>query len=303
VIAGTDRARCSREVTATTDVHYPYSGFWRIFLCRLHAAQTQDAVPLTRATAKELAHRRELHEMEQARLVSRATTAEDRRALLVELTTLGSDTLLRVTPTYMRCVQQTLGRRLDDAEAATIGFLLSRVANAESQPDSPEAKDEHLVPFGETVLAVTEGAVAAIDAIQIRNALEPLLLLEAARHLTPPAAGDMRAIVGRMSNLLDRPEDFFRADWQLHRTIAQLCKNNTLKQIYLCLVDTLEAHMDYVAPTANLEEYLNRRLIIHARLVDALCSGDEERVRKAAEDHDSRSSQPIGLANLFPGAI
>jgi DNA-binding FadR family transcriptional regulator len=58
--------------------------------------------------------------------------------------------------------------------------------------------------------------------------------------------------------------------------------------------------MDYVAPTANLEEYLNRRLIIHARLVDALCSGDEERVRKAAEEHDSRSSQPIGLARPKP---
>jgi DNA-binding MarR family transcriptional regulator len=249
-----------------------------------------------RATIGSTGVSRMLAKMEQAGLVSRTTTAEDRRALTVELTPLGSDTLLHVTPTYLKCVQQTFGRRLDDTEAATVVGLLSRVATTAPAPDVVES--EHLVPFGETVLAVTEGAVAASDAIQIRNALEPLLLLDAARHLTPSAAGDMRAIIGRMSNLLDRPEDFFHTDWQLHRTIAQLCKNASLKQIYFRLLDTIEAHMEYVVPTANLEEYLNRRLIIHARLVDAVCSGDEERVRRAADEHHFPTAQPIRLTNL-----
>jgi DNA-binding MarR family transcriptional regulator len=240
---------------------------------------------------------RMLAKMESSGLVARQPAEEDRRALEVRLTELGTESLVRATPVYLRCVDQSFGRRLDDTEAADLVRILNRVRNDDGSgwEDNDQA---HLVPFGETVLAVTEGAVATSDAIQVRNALEPLLLTVAVQHLTPSAAENMRAIVGRMANLLDQPEEFFRTDWQLHRTIAALCTNTSLKQIYLSLLDTIEAHFQQVVPTENLEAYLNTRLIIHIRLVDAVCSGDIERVLRVAQEHHFKSAQPLRLADV-----
>jgi DNA-binding GntR family transcriptional regulator len=240
---------------------------------------------------------RMLARMEQAGLVTRVPSPEDKRALDVGLTSLGMETVVRATPVYMNSVQAVLGGRLDDEEAATIARLLHRV-HVGSRDQDPGAEHAHLVPFGETVLSITEGAVVTSDAIVVRNALEPLLHLEAAQNLTPEAEADMRAIVGTMSALLDQPEDFFRADWQLHRVIARLSRNTLLKTIYLSLLDNIESHLEYVVPTADLDEYLNTRLIVHARLVNAVCSGEPERVERAVREHHFTSARPVPVIDI-----
>ena len=240
---------------------------------------------------------RMLAKMQDAGLLTRIPTASDRRALDVTITAAGDTMLIRATPVYMATVQSVFGGNLDDSGAGTVARLLEPVAATAPDGSGGVAQARALVPFGETVLAVTEGAVAISDAIQVRNSLEPLLLVEAAQHVTAAGAGEMRSAVGRMSTLLDQPEEFFRADWQLHRIIAQLAKNATLKSIYLSLLDVIEAHLSHVLPTADLDNYLNVRLAVHARLVDAVCSGDVERVRQAAREHDFVAQRPLWLAD------
>lgn len=240
---------------------------------------------------------RMLARMEREGFIARTPSAEDKRALDVRLTPVGVETVVRATPVYMNCVQAVLGSRLDDNEATTLTRLLDRVHTSYLQQDEGEDPG-HLVPFGETVLSITEGAVVTSDAIAVRNALEPLLLREAAQNITPEAEADMRAVVGTMSGLLDQPEDFFRADWKLHRVIAHLSRNSVLKTIYLSLLDHIESHLEHVVPTADLDEYLNTRLIVHARLVNAVCSGDLQRVDQAARDHHFTSARPVSLTDI-----
>lgn len=247
-----------------------------------------------RATIWSTGVSRMLSKMQQAGLIGRAPSPADRRALDVEITPLGEQRLARATPVYLDTVQRAFGRRLDNDEASAA----HRVADRTADEDEDGAEEARLVPFGETVLAVTSGAVAVSDAIEIRNALEPLVLVQAARALTLEGEADMRSIVGKMSNYLDRPEEFFRADWQLHRVIARQCQNVSLGTIYASLVDVVEAHLEYAVPTVNLSEYLDRRLVVHARLVDAVCSRDTDRIQRAAEEHHFTSSRPQIPADL-----
>src|ERR1700761_844481 len=240
---------------------------------------------------------RMLSKMQHAGLITRTTSAADRRALDVEITPLGEQRLARTTPIYMDSVQQNFGRRLDNEEASVIARILHRVADR-TEAEADDSGNDRLVPFGETVLAGTSGAVAASDAIEIRNALEPLVLAQAARDLTPQGEAEMRSIVGRMSNCLDRPEEFFRTDWQLHRVIARQCQNVSLTTIYVSLVDVVEAHLESVVPTVNLAEYLSKRLVVHARLVDAVCSRDADRVRQAADEHHFTPPRPRALVDM-----
>ncbi|MFI9536915.1 FCD domain-containing protein [Nocardia fusca] len=242
---------------------------------------------------------RMLARMERARLITRAPATEDMRALVVSLTARGADSLIRATPVYMSCVQSVFGNRLDDAEAATVARLLHKVLHSAAAAD-PSVEHAHLVPFGKTLLSITEGAVAVSDAIAIRNALEPLLAAEAAKNVTAESETEMRSIIGQMAGLLDRPEEFFRADWRLHRAIARLSTNVSLRAIYLSLLDNIETHLDFVVPTAHLDAYLESRLVVHARLVNAICSQDLDRVAEAVLEHDFDSAPPVQVADLSP---
>jgi DNA-binding GntR family transcriptional regulator len=250
-----------------------------------------------RATVGSSGLSRMLARMEREGLITRSPSVEDKRALEVQLSPAGMETVIRAAPIYMDSVQSVLGSRLDDDEAATVTRLLHRVHTGYlHQADGDDLG--HLVPFGETVLSITQGAVVTSDAIAVRNALEPLLLREAAQNVTAEAEASMRAIVGTMSGLLDQPEEFFRADWNLHRAIARLSRNSLLTMIYLSLLDHIESHLEHVVPTADLDEYLNTRLIVHARLVNALCSGDMQRVEQAAQDHYFSSARPVPGGDL-----
>lgn len=61
--------------------------------------------------------------------------------------------------------------------------------------------------------------------------------------------------------------------------------NEILKTIYGRLLDIASTHVSTVVPMINLEQYLNQRLAIHARIVNAVADGDEEKVAAAAHVH------------------
>lgn len=236
---------------------------------------------------------RMVSKMQDAGLVRRRPAEHDRRSLVVVLTDRGRDVLLRATPEYHAAVQRHFGDWLADEEASTITTGLRKVVSG-AAPGGPWSAPQwdQLLGFGESVLALTSESTLVADAIRTRDALEPLLLQDAARQITAADVPALRAIVARMSGLIDSPEEFFRADWDLHRALAALSHNAILKSVYLSLLEILSSHVDRVAPTGNPRSYLYSRLAVHARIVEAVAGGEEEQIAEAARAHhvtDARS--------------
>ena len=247
---------------------------------------------------------RMLSKMQEAGLVARTRVPHDRRALDVRITDRGAERGMRATPVYIRTVHEAFGRHVDTGAANTIVSMLAPVHTHTGEQRSEDAATD-VVSFGQTLFSVTADAMAVADAVQVRNALEPQLVLAAARQVPEEDAARLREAIGRMSAALADPEAFFRADWQLHRVLAQLCGNVTLRNIYLGLLDVIETHLEYVLPTEGLGDYLQRRLVIHAQLVDAVISGDTEQVQVAAHAHDfgsARAKHPVDARPSTDGA-
>ena len=229
--------------------------------------------------------------MEEEGLVERKPSERDRRNLDVTLTKHGQDVYLRVLPVHHSSVQKHFGTRLSDDEVAAVTVLMGKVLDQPAAEEEVMESLEQFLPFGESVLAVTSDSTSLRDIAATREALELPLLLDAAGHMTPPVLNDLRARVLTMSRLIDEPEEFFRADWDLHREIGACCQNAVLRALYLSLLDSIASHLMRVVPTHNLRQYLYERLAIHARIVDALASGDPALVEAAVQAHDYTASQ------------
>jgi DNA-binding MarR family transcriptional regulator len=230
---------------------------------------------------------RMVSKMEKANLIRREQAPHDRRNVLVSLTAAGRDAFLRATPVHHMAVQRYFGSKITDEQAEQINAGLSKVT--EGVDGAAETTDtaglSQVITFGHSVLSLTSESMMVSDAVQIRDALEPLILLDASRHVTDESINIMRADVTTMSTLIDRPIEFFQADWELHRHIAACATNQLLRGVYLQLLDVLSSHVKDVVPTTNLTSYLYERLAIHGRLVDAVVSGSADRVRAAADAH------------------
>lgn len=249
--------------------------------------------------------------MQDGGLIRREQMSEDRRNLYVMLTDFGRDALLRAAPIYNTAVQDQFGRWLSDSEAATLNTALEKVRapTAETRGEIEHRSLDNVVSFGQTVLSVTSESMAVGDAIFVRASLEPLILMDAARHITTDGINELRAIITRMSLLVNDPEQFFRADWDLHRAISSHCRNTVLREIYVALLDFAESHVVEVMPAGEVQSYIYERLATHARIVDAVASGDPARARAAGHAHShvdgeraSRYDPPATDSELAAGA-
>ena len=229
--------------------------------------------------------------MEEEGLIERRPSERDRRNVAVTLTELGQDVYLRVLPVHHSSVQKHFGTCLTDDEVTALTALMRKVLDEPVAEKEVTENLEQFLPFGQSVLAVTSDSTSLRDILATREALELPLLLDASRHVTQDVLNDLRTHVLTMSRLIDEPEEFFRADWDLHRRIAACCQNDILRTLYLSLLDAIASHLMRVMPTHNLRPYLCERLAIHARIVDAVASGEPELVSAAAAAHDYTASQ------------
>lgn len=223
--------------------------------------------------------------MQQAGLVDRQPSERDRRNLDVTLTAHGRDVFLRVTPVHHSSVQQHFGSHLSDEEIAVLTPLMQKVVVNPVGDDPGGQELEHHLPFGESVLSLTSDATAVRDIAATRDMLELPLLLDAARHVTEATIHQLRERVTSMARMIDDPEAFFRCDWDLHRLIAASCHNEVLRTLYLSLLDAISSRLASVVPTTGLQPYLYERLAIHARIVDAVASGNPDEVEVAVRAH------------------
>lgn len=144
-----------------------------------------------------------------------------------------------------------------------------------------------VVRLRRTLLTVTQGQSSVSDAIAVREALEELIALDAARHRTPQDISELRSLMEAMEAHGKDWATFMAANWSLHERIAAVTPNDLARGVYVgtirCVAE-LPVHAGAEA-TDDAEEYLASRVAVHAQLVEAIVAGDLERTRVAVGAH------------------
>lgn len=145
-------------------------------------------------------------------------------------------------------------------------------------------------------VASSGDASRAMDAMVLRDHLEPLILRDAAEHRSAPDLDELRALVEHAAAKPEDPQLTLQRFWAIHRRIGQITPNYFLGLTYLGLIDFLETHLG--APTqlpAGMDpiSFSRERVEAHRALIDAIESGDAEALASAVLLHESHLS-PTG---------
>jgi GntR family transcriptional regulator, transcriptional repressor for pyruvate dehydrogenase complex len=141
------------------------------------------------------------------------------------------------------------------------------------------------VRLGHQVLALKHEAVPAADCLQVRDALDPVVVADAVRHCSGADAAELRERLRRMRAARDDPTAFQRANWDLHRRIAQISPNSILRNLYTSMLDVVSGELATVIPDSDFALQVDELLELHEDLVDAITAGDERAAADAAARH------------------
>jgi GntR family transcriptional repressor for pyruvate dehydrogenase complex len=132
------------------------------------------------------------------------------------------------------------------------------------------------------------GARAAADAVAVRNALEPLLVMDAARHRGEHDIRELRSALQDLAKAIPAGNSaFVEADWKLHLRIAEITPNvlaRTLYQGILQFADDQAASVEHIGPSSD-RLWLELRYQIHHELIESIASGETHRAYQAAALH------------------
>ena len=135
----------------------------------------------------------------------------------------------------------------------------------------------------------------ALNCLEVRNALEPTVVMDAAAHATAEDVASLEEVLESMSASMADPPSYLRRNWVLHRRIAEMCDNAVLGGIYIALLDFLVSQVRDVELGAEHSHDNADNLALHRQLVTAIASGDPERARAAAHAHSP-------LVRVAPGS-
>lgn len=149
-----------------------------------------------------------------------------------------------------------------------------------------------IVRLRHTLLSVRGRATTVVDSIIIREALEPLILTDAARSRTKASMREVHNRLAQLKTSAGAHSEFIRANWALHASIAQITPNEMLRTMYL---ETLQSIRDNAteatSDVAPAENYQAHRVAVHVELVEAIESGDLDRLKTAIREH-ARETRP-----------
>lgn len=144
-----------------------------------------------------------------------------------------------------------------------------------------------VVRLRHTLLTVHGEPSTVADAIAIREALEPLVDADAARHRSKEDASDLRRLLKNLKSATGDTDKFIRANWTLHERIAQITPNLMLRAVYTSMtsvISDLSDHADRDDSEPDVE-YFERRAEVHADLVEAIIAGDVDATAAAVVRH------------------
>lgn len=140
-----------------------------------------------------------------------------------------------------------------------------------------------LVSIGHALMKV-RGSSKVAEVLPLRDALDPLTVLEAARHRTAKDLQVLKARMARISETIDDDLEFARAVWGFHKAICGIGRNEILKSVSLGLLEVIIANTDAVV-AKTMEQKLHR-VALHQALLDAIESQDPEQCAAASHAHD-----------------
>ena len=152
-----------------------------------------------------------------------------------------------------------------------------------------------IVRLGNLLLALDRDEDTVAEAVHVRNALDVLLMDDALAHRTSEDIKNLRQEVANMKQAVrsGEPTDFMKHNWHLHAVIAGISPNSILKNFYLGLLEVIEQHTMAVQPTREqpLQSYIEYRLDLHERMVDAIEDQDLRRAHELVAEHNTESYQ------------
>jgi DNA-binding FadR family transcriptional regulator len=136
------------------------------------------------------------------------------------------------------------------------------------------------------ILGFREGGTLA-DIAVVRNALEEPVTLDAARSRTHIDIVALEAILDRMDAARTDPRTYLYENWQLHRRIAQTCRNRVLGNLYNTLLDANEHELRDAVPDPEFMESVDENLATHRAIVEAIARSSEDEVQIALAAHEA----------------
>lgn len=146
------------------------------------------------------------------------------------------------------------------------------------------AQPPALVRFGRKLLALDGEAATVADSLIVREALEPLIVTDAVRHRSDADLDELRDLVERM-RASGTAIDYLRANWALHRRIAEISPNRMLCHIYCGLLDYAEERVRRISPD-RLVDLRGSGTTVHHDLVEAIARRDPDAAHAALDAHN-----------------
>lgn len=145
-----------------------------------------------------------------------------------------------------------------------------------------------MVRIGRTLLTISDHPSSVTDAIAVRDALEPLIVMDATRARDDNDIEDLRALLTELGDAI--PEGtaaFLERNWHLHLRIAEITPNIFARDLYRGMMQYANDHSSAAAHAepSNDRPWLEMRYQIHRELVEAIISGDTHRAHQAVASH------------------
>src|SRR3954462_12573863 len=131
-----------------------------------------------------------------------------------------------------------------------------------------------VVRLRHTLLSVQEAPGTVADATGLRDHLEVLIDVGAARHRTQRDVTDLRRLLRGMYTAPDW-DTFLHANWALHERIAAISPNAMARAVYTSTLGHLHATSSRFDDDAAAVAYRTDRHQVHVDLVNAIADGDE----------------------------
>jgi DNA-binding FadR family transcriptional regulator len=143
------------------------------------------------------------------------------------------------------------------------------------------------VRLARSIMSVSGSASEVADALEVRNVLEPAVIINAAEGIH--SEQELEGVQGAMRALraASNSDEFFKRNLDFHAEVAKLCSNEVLRQMYSGLLEIVQSHDPRLALLSDQDRAdLNaRRTQVHQDIADAIASSDVGAARRAARAH------------------
>jgi DNA-binding FadR family transcriptional regulator len=141
-----------------------------------------------------------------------------------------------------------------------------------------------------SLVQLTDGLEDVTDAVELRDALEPAVTLNALANRTPAGLRELHDLLDAIE-ATESGTDLYQAVLALHAAIAECCTNELLRVAYLTALETVRSRARTVihetGDDTTPQQLRRRRLAVHQAIVEAIETQDEKALNIALRRHST----------------